>query len=426
MAELIVDRGSEKAMLVGVKLDGHGLEETEESVGELGRLAETAGAQVLHRIIQQVHKPNSSTLIGRGKVEELHELCHEDQIDLVVFDEELTPAQQRNLQGELGVPVIDRTQLILRIFAGRARSSEGKLQVELAQLKYLLTRLVGKGLTMSQLAGGIGIRGPGEPQLEVERRKINRRIYKLQRELEAVRKRRRVQRAGRKSLQLPAIALVGYTNAGKSTLFNALTSAGVLTEDKLFATLDPTIRKLSLPDGSSTVISDTVGFIRRLPHELIAAFKATLEEVVEADMILHVIDASSPQCAQQAATVRQVLDEIGAVDKPTVEALNKIDMVENSQDVKRLLFSFEKGIPISAKYGQGLDELLKAVQITLWPTVRHVKYAVPYDRWDIVSMIHDKGKVLHREYGEDAVLIEADIEYRYTRPMKQFEIDGSP
>ncbi len=409
-------------MLVGIKLSSQRIEEAEESIDELCKLTETAGIRVARKTIQQIQKPNSRILIGKGKVVEIHELCQDEKMDLVIFDEELTPAQQRNLQEEMSLQVIDRAQLILEIFAKRARSSEGKLQVDLAQLKYMLTHLVGRGITMSRLGGGIGTRGPGETQLEVDRRKVHRRIYKLERELETVKNRRRVQRKGRRSLQLPSVALVGYTNAGKSTLFNALTDADVLTEDKLFATLDPTIRRLPLPGGGAAVISDTVGFIRKLPHELVAAFKATLEEVIEADLILHVIDASSPRWEEQAVIVKQVLEEIGAVNKPGIEALNKIDLVESSQEVKRLIFNFENGIPVSAKYGRGLDEVLKAIQTSLHAVVRHVKYTIPYDRGDIISMLHEKGKVLRKEYGRNAVVIEADIEHRYADTLEQFEV----
>ncbi len=424
MREPIAEDTRERALLVGLRLDGQELEATEGSLSELRRLAKTDGAMVVHQIIQQVRKPDSRTLIGKGKVEDISLFCMEHEIDLVIFDDELSPAQQRNLEDELNVTVIDRAQLILEIFARRARSSEGKLQVELAQLRYLLTRLVGKGLAMSRLGGGIGTRGPGEMKLEVDRRRVNRRIYKLRRELEAVKRRRRVQRAGRESLQIPAVSLVGYTNAGKSTLFNALTDARVQADDRLFATLDPTIRRLPLPDGGTAVLSDTVGFIRKLPHELIAAFKGTLEEVVEADLLLHVIDASSAQWAEQAATVRGVLQEIGAGEKPMIEALNKIDLVKNSREVKRLLFSFDKGIPVSARHGRGLEELLKAIQTELHPVIKHVRCAIPYVRGDIISMIHDKGKVLHKEYGEDSVVIEADIEYRYTKVLNEFERNG--
>jgi len=424
LREPVAEGTRERALLVGLKLDGQQLEATEGSLSELRKLAKTDGATVVHQIIHQVRKPNSRTLIGKGKVEDISSFCAKHEIDLVIFDDELSPAQQRNLEDELNVTVIDRAQLILEIFARRARSSEGKLQVELAQLRYLLTRLVGKGLAMSRLGGGIGTRGPGETKLEVDRRRVNRRIYKLRRELEAVKRRRRVQRAGRDSLQIPAVALVGYTNAGKSTLFNALTNARVLADNKLFATLDPTIRKLPLPDGGAAVLSDTVGFIRKLPHELIAAFKSTLEEVVEADLLLHVIDASSARWAEQAATVRRVLQEIGAGEKPMIEALNKIDLVENSREVERLLFSFENGIPLSARHGRGLEELLKAIQSELHPVIKHVKCTIPYGRGDIISMIHEKGKVLHREYRQDSVVIEADIEYRYTSALKEFERNG--
>ncbi|HEY8418126.1 MAG TPA: GTPase HflX [Limnochordales bacterium] len=345
----------ERVLLIGV--NGH--------LDELAELVRSAGGQVVGSVVQRLDRPAAATYIGQGKVQEARTLAWELEADLVVVDDELTPAQARNLEKLLEVPVIDRTQLILDIFAQRARTKEGKLQVELAQLTYQLTRLTGHGVKMSRLGGGIGTRGPGETQLETDRRRIRRRIAAIRKELEEVRRTRALQREGRRRTGLPVIALVGYTNAGKSTLMNALTRAGVLAENRLFATLDPTVRRVTLVPGKDALLTDTVGFLRKLPHQLVAAFRATLEEVQEADILLHVVDASQPDVQEQMEAVAAVLDELGALDKPMVTAFNKLDGVADRAQVEEWARSTPAAVAISAKTGLGLDRLraLLAAQV---------------------------------------------------------------
>jgi len=349
--------------LVALKLPAQPRWEVEDSIEELAQLAESAGARVSQMVIQERGGLDSRLLIGKGKAQELKKVC-QDGIDLVVFDDDLTGTQQRNLEELLGVKVIDRPGLILDIFAQRARTKEGKLQVELAQLNYLLPRLVGAWDRLSRLGGGIGTRGPGETKLEVDRRRIRRRIAKVQGDLEKVRRHRALLRRPRRRSLLPTIALVGYTNAGKSTLLNALTRADVPVEDRLFATLDPTIRLLHLPEGKKVLLSDTVGFIRKLPHQLIAAFKATLEEVVEADLLLHVIDTSSPRMEAQVHEVERVLEELGIPDKPLLRAYNKIDLLGGLKATARMSLG-RQGVAISALTGEGIGGLLHKVQEAL-------------------------------------------------------------
>ncbi|HXF82747.1 MAG TPA: GTPase HflX, partial [bacterium] len=316
--------GPERAVLVGV----HGVDPGRDpEMEELARLAEAAGAVVVGTLVQHRTRPVPATFLGRGKVEELRALCRRVGADLVIADHELTPVQQRNLEDALGIKVIDRTALVLDIFARRAQTHEGRLQVELAQMTYLLPRLTGRGTALSRLGGGIGTRGPGETKLEVDRRRIRRRITDLRRQIAEIRRTRALQRAARREAQFPTVALVGYTNAGKSTLLNALTDAGVFVEDKLFATLDPTVRRVTLPNGRPALVVDTVGFISRLPTQLVAAFHATLEEVTEADLLVHVVDGSHPDRRAQMRAVREVLGQLGAADKPTVVAVNKTDLL---------------------------------------------------------------------------------------------------
>jgi len=338
---------AERVILIGV----------DDRLDELAELVRSAGGQVVGCVVQRLERPVPATYIGTGKAKEARALAFELDADLVVVDDELTPAQARNLEELLELPVIDRTQLILDIFAQRARTKEGKLQVELAQLTYQLTRLAGSGAALSRLGGGIGTRGPGETKLETDRRRIRRRIAMIRRQLEDVRRTRAVQRAGRRRTGLPVIALVGYTNAGKSTLMNALTRAGVLAENRLFATLDPTVRRLTLAPGRDALLIDTVGFLRKLPHQLVAAFRATLEEVQEADVLVHVVDASQPDAEEQMAAVEAVLDELGALGKPMVIALNKLDAVPDPKGVRELARNMPAAVAISAKTGVGLDRL---------------------------------------------------------------------
>ncbi len=376
---------AEKAMLIST--------DSEESLDELASLAETAGAMVITRVLQSRQRPDPATFIGSGKAEELALVCQAMEIDLAILDDELTGAQQRNLENALGVRVIDRTALILDIFAQRAQSAEGKLQVELAQMKYRLPRLAGMGAALSRLGGGIGTRGPGETQLEVDRRRVRRRIDDLEAQLKELKKQRDLRRARREKTGQTTVALVGYTNAGKSTLLNALSGSDVLVEDKLFATLDPVMRQVELPENRSCLVVDTVGFIRKLPHPLVQAFRSTLEEALYADLLVIVSDLSSPHYAQQRATVYDVLNELGAADKPILEALNKADRAKLPDIIEPA-----DAILISAREGEGLDRLRLAISRRI-ATLRHrTELVIPYDKGNVLSLLHDKGQVLEEEY----------------------------
>ncbi len=353
----------EVAVLVGLKRPQQSRWDAEDSLDELAQLAISAGATPAFRVIQERFLPNPRTLIGPGKAEEVRAIC-EEGVDLVIFDDDLTGSQQRNLEATLGRKVVDRTGLILDIFAQRARSREGKLQVELAQLKYLLPRLTGHGGELSRLGGGIGTRGPGETQLEVDRRRIRRRIVKIEEELEKVRRHRALLRRHRQKRALPTAAVVGYTNAGKSSLLNALTDAALPVADKFFATLDPTLRKVRVPGGRDILLSDTVGFIRKLPHQLVEAFTATLEEVRASDFLLHVIDISHPDWQNQSQAVMAVLGELGAAAKPLINVYNKVDKLPHPEAVA-FLARRPRSVVVSARTGAGLDDLKHAMAETL-------------------------------------------------------------
>lgn len=395
----------EKVLLVGIELTGMDSSEVEESLQELARLADTAGAVVADVQVQRRPRPDAATFLGRGKVDELAEICRELDLDIVICDRELSPAQARNLEEALGVRVIDRSQLILDIFARRAKTREGKLQVELAQLQYLLPRLTGQGKALSRLGGGIGTRGPGETKLEMDRRRIRKRIADLKHELGEVRRHRSLLRQGRQEVPLPLVALVGYTNAGKSTLLRALTGADVLVEDKLFATLDPTTRQVVLPDNEKILLTDTVGFIRNLPHHLVAAFRATLEEVVEADLLLHVVDAGHPDMGAQMGAVEKVLQSLGASQKPVLTVYNKIDTVSPGP-----VAGFPgPGVGISALTGQGLPELLEEIATALTGRRIRVAFSVPYRHSSVLPLIYDNGQVIKEEHGPEGVTIEAEL-----------------
>ena len=376
---------SEKAMLIST--------DSEESLEELASLAETAGAMVITRVMQNRLKPDPATFIGSGKAEELSLVCQAMEIDLAIVDDELTGSQQRNLENILGVRVIDRTALILDIFAQRAQTAEGKLQVELAQMKYRLPRLTGMGTVLSRLGGGIGTRGPGETQLEVDRRRIRKRIDDLQGQLKELKRQRDMRRARRDKQGQTTVALVGYTNAGKSTLLNALSGADVLVEDKLFATLDPVMRNVDLPENRSCLLVDTVGFIRKLPHQLVEAFHSTLEEALYADLLVVVSDVSNPQYREQRDTVFRVLNDLGAGNKPVLEALNKADRAKIGDEVEPA-----DAILISAKEGRGLDRLKEEISKRIAAMRHAVEIVVPYNKGNVLSLIHSKGQVTGEEY----------------------------
>ncbi len=394
----------EKAVLIAVDTGDYNCET---SLDELEELAATAGAQVIGRMWQKRDKPDSATFLGSGRIEELAEFCENNEVDLVIADSELSPAQLRNIEKEVDTRVVDRTTLILDIFADRARSNEGKLQVELAQLKYSLPRLTGKGIQLSRLGGGIGTRGPGETKLETDRRHIRRRVKSLEEELESLEKRRGLARARREKDGVETVVIVGYTNAGKSTLMNTLTEAGVLAQDKLFATLDPTSRALTLPDGRKVMLIDTVGFIRRLPHNLVEAFKSTLEEAVCAKVILNVCDASDPECAEHLDVTNELLDELGCGGKPTIPVFNKCDLA----DANLYLFNEPNAVRISALEKTGLDELLDAISKALPPTRAKVKMLIPYSDGAAGAVMRKDGVIQFEEYRADGLYLEliADV-----------------
>ncbi len=396
-------RVRERAVLVGV---GHGIEPSD--LDELAALADSAGAEPVSRIVQTRSDPDPATFVGKGKLEEIHRAVHSTGADAVILDDELTPGQLRNLESRLGTKVIDRTALILDIFALHARSREGKAQVELAQLNYLLPRLRGWGEAMSRLGGGIGTRGPGETKLEVDRQHIKRRISKLRRDIKDLARTRDVKRARREGSGVQQIAIAGYTNAGKSTLMNALTEAGVLVADQLFATLDPTIRRIALPGGRHATISDTVGFVGKLPHDLVEAFRSTLEEVSRADLVLHVADASSSEVAQQVEAVRGVLGEIGAGAIPEVLALNKVDVL-SEMDRERAARRFPDAVAISALTGEGREPLLERVALELPRPPVEVTLLVPYGRDEVIALLYRDAEVLETEPGPDGTLVRARV-----------------
>jgi GTP-binding protein HflX len=407
--EVDLDVLRQRALLVGTGIGTRDVEAAEASLEELALLADTAGAEPVELVLQRRDTPDPATYIGSGKARELQELGEGLDIDLVVFDDELTPAQQRNLERLFKVDVVDRVALILDIFAQHARSQEGMVQVELAQLRYRLPRLRGRGNQLSQQGAGIGTRGPGETQLEVDRRRILSRVAKLERELERLAKNRATQRKGRRRSSMSTVALVGYTNAGKSTLLNRLTTADVLVEDRLFSTLDPTTRRLRLTGGETVLISDTVGFVRRLPHQLVESFRSTLDEVADANLLLHVVDASSPDAESQIDAVRTVLHEIGAGTVPELLVLNKADVVSPG-DVKALL-----GAPptdaavVSAVTGEGVNVLLDTVGARLRALAPIVELQVPYERGDVVAALHREGEVLVEVHAEGGTRVRARL-----------------
>lgn len=406
-------RKSENVMLICVDT---GEFSAEESLSELTELTRTAGGEVMLTLTQKMPSPNPATYIGSGRTEELKSACENYEIDLVIADDELSPAQLKNLEDLTDVRVIDRTMLILDIFAQRARSSEGKLQVELAQLKYSLPFLTGKGRGLSRLGGGIGTRGPGESKLESDKRHIRRRIYALEDELRSIEKRRNSMRERRKKDGVISVAIVGYTNAGKSTLMNTLTNAGVLAEDKLFATLDPTARKLVLPSGRSVMLIDTVGLVRRLPHKLVEAFKSTLEEAKQADLILNVCDASSPECSEHIKVTDGLLNELGCESTPVISVMNKCDLVPDIYDLPVIGSS----VMLSALNGTGIQSLLNAVDNALPKTHTDARLLIPFDKGSIIAEIRKDGVIKSEKFTENGTLIEASVNIRELEKIKQY------
>lgn len=416
----------EKIVLVGVITPGTTPDEVEAHLDELALLVDTAGADVMARVVQRRGAPDPATYVGKGKAEELHEVSLAVDADTVVFDDDLSPAQQRNLEKILGRTAIDRTDVILDIFAQNARTQEGKAQVELALLRHRLPRLRGRGKQLSQQAGSmgagaarapIGSRGPGETQLEIDRRRLLRRITKLEADLRELEKTRRNQRRSRARSRLLTVSLVGYTNAGKSTLLNCLTDAGVLVEDRLFVTLDPRTRRLDLPGGEAVLLSDTVGFVRKLPHGLVEAFKSTLEVVSESDLLLHVVDSAAPNPDEQIEAVRTVLNDIGASHVPELLAFNKSDM---AVDADRLVAWHPGSVAISALKGTGIEGLLQAVGDRLRAAAKVVELIVPFERGDVVAAVHREGEVLVEQHEEGGTRLRARLDQAGTARFREF------
>ena len=397
--------------MVAVELKSRNGWDTHDSLEELSELAVTAGAEVIGDGLQKMTSLCASTFIGKGKADEFAQHCRRADVDTVIFDDELSPAQSRNLERVFNCKVLDRTSLILDIFAQRARTREGKLQIELAQLQHLLPRLTRYWGHLSRQKGGIGMRGgEGETQLETDRRRVQDRIARIERELEIVRRQRSTQRNARQRNHWALASIVGYTNAGKSTLLNRLTGSGVLAEDKLFATLDPTTRRLRLPTNQNVLLTDTVGFIRKLPHGLVEAFKATLEEVVQADLLLHVVDVSHPQAAEQIQSVDTVLKEIGADGKPTLMVFNKIDQLDGDKSVlSGFLERHPHGVAISAETGEGLPELLAELGSQLRPIREFLEISVPHEQAGIIARLHEVAQVVERSYDGQTARFKARI-----------------
>ncbi len=389
--------------------------DAERSLDELQELAASAGAQVVSHVIQKKDSYDPATVLGSGRLQEVAEFVQAHEIDAVIFDNELSPAQQKNVEKALDTKVIDRTTLILDIFAQRARSSEGRLQVELAQLRYRLPRLMGLGTSLSRLGGGIGTRGPGETKLESDRRHIRRRIHNLEEQLEELEQRRDLLHQRRKKDGVISVAIVGYTNVGKSTLLNTLTDAGVLAKDMLFATLDPTSRALTLPDGRKVMLVDTVGLVSRLPHHLVEAFKSTLEEAVNADLILNVCDVSSPEFDNQLAVTKQVLKDLGAENVPVLTVLNKCDLAE----IPPMILD-KQTAAISAKAGTGLETLLQKIALNLPETHKRLQLILPYDKAGLASEIRINGKVLEEEYRAEGVFLDAQVDIKICHKVQDY------
>ena len=406
MIETRPQKRHERAILIGLEQKGVSKWDLRDSMEELAELANSAGAEVVETVTQKLQKPTAPYYIGKGKAESIKDSIQDRRVTSVIFDDELSPAQGRNLETLLARKVLDRTQLILDIFAQRARSREGRLQIELAQLQYLLPRLTRMWHHLSRQTGGIGTRGPGETQLEVDRRRVHERIARLERELESVRKTRAVQRQGRKRHQWPVAAVVGYTNAGKSTLLNLLTGADVVAADKLFATLDPTTRSFALPNKQRVLLTDTVGFLRKLPHTLIESFKATLEEVNEADLLIHVVDLSHPRVDEQMEAVDKVIKELDAFGKQTLIVFNKIDNLADRELAETYVSKFRDSVAISARTGEGVSKLVSTLQDALSSWRLRLQFRLPAKESALIAEIHRVGHVLELRYeGENALIV---------------------
>src|SRR5882672_6629980 len=406
MIEVSPKKKQERALLIGLEQEGVSKWDLRDSMEELAELANSAGAEVVDTVTQKLQKPTAPYYIGKGKAESIKDSIQDRQVTSIIFDDELSPAQGRNLETLLARKVLDRTQLILDIFAQRARSREGRLQIELAQLQYLLPRLTRMWHHLSRQTGGIGTRGPGETQLEVDRRRVQERIARLERELESVRKTRAVQREGRKRHQWPVASVVGYTNAGKSTLLNLLTGADVVAENRLFATLDPTTRSFTLPNKQRVLLTDTVGFLRKLPHTLIESFKATLEEVSEADLLIHVVDLSHARVDDQMEAVEGVIKELNAFGKQTLIVFNKIDKLQNRELIETYLRRFPGSVAISARTGEGVVKLVQALENALSSWRLRSRFRIPSNESALIAEIHRVGHVLELRYeGNDAMIV---------------------
>jgi GTP-binding protein HflX len=413
----------EKAVAIGIYTSRSQKWIEKQSLEELSTLAITAGADVLQVFLQEKPKRDPAYYCGKGKLEEIKAYCAAHRIDVVLFDDQLSTAQMRNIEKVLDLKVLDRTQLILDIFAQRARTAEGKLQVELAQIDYLLPRLTGKGIALSRLGGGIGTRGPGETKLEFDRRRLRERRARIQKELERVKAVREMQRSSRSDIPLPTVALVGYTNAGKTTLFNRLTGSKSFASPILFATLDPTIKSVKVPNEQVVLISDTVGFIQKLPHEVVAAFRATLEEVVQAHLLLHVIDASNPAVDEQVEAVQETIRELGVGGKPVIHVLNKIDLLENG---RLMLQSFRNRlsdvVAISAETGEGLEELTETIARKLSEFWERIKISIPVDQQSLISLVHDKGKIYNKTYSDGHVQLDVEVPKKLAEKIRHYSL----
>jgi GTP-binding protein HflX len=416
----ISDSEQETSVLVGVGLTADKSWQVERSLDELAELADTAGVSVVHREVQMRSRPDPATFVGRGKARKLKEFASAFQTSTIIFDADLAPVQSRNLEEITDCKIIDRTELILDIFAQHAHTREGKLQIELAQLTYMLPRLAGRYHELSRLGGGVGTRGPGEQKLEYDRRRIRERITQLKKQIGGVRRHRDTQRKKRRRDTTALVALVGYTNAGKSSLLNALTGAHAYVADQLFATLDPRSRRLELPNRQTVVLTDTVGFIRRLPHTLVASFRATLEEVVQADVLMHVVDASNSELDEQMSAVKSVLTEIEAGDKPVITVFNKTDLLDGPDEVDGLVKRTLDSAAVSATCDREFPAVLDLIERSLSELRRHVTLRIPQTRNDVVAYVHRSGQVIETEYENDCVIMHAELDQAAARKLEEY------